>query len=90
MASSTVLSIADLTKLIQATYQHPLGVFLRPLFLLAFFGFLRISNLLPKCSAHWNAHFTLLRGDIVLGSDHAIIGLKWTKSRQSRARLSHV
>ena len=52
LSNPTILSIADLTALIQATFTHPLGFFLRPLFLLAFFGFFRISNLLPKSSVH--------------------------------------
>ena len=41
ISTHTILSIEDLTALVQATFTHPLGVFLRPLFLLGFFGFLR-------------------------------------------------
>ena len=46
----TSLSLAwGCNALVQATYTHPLGKFIRPLFLLGFFGFFRISNLLEIC-----------------------------------------
>ena len=43
VSTSTIL-----TTLIQATHHHSLGVFLRPLFLLAFFGFLLFHMALSK------------------------------------------
>ena len=90
ISPQAILSIEDLTALVQATFTHPHGVLLRPLFLLAFFGFVRISNLLPKSALHYDPHFTLLRQDVALSSQHATITLKFTKSRQSRSRLSYV
>ena len=45
-----IFSIQDLTDLVHLTASHPWGVALRAQFLLAFFAFLRISNLLPHSS----------------------------------------
>ena len=47
-----VFSISNMQALIRASGHHPLGRLLRPLFLLAFFGFLRISNLLHIIIIH--------------------------------------
>ena len=53
-----VFSISDLQALIRASLQHPFGLVLRPLFLLAFFGFLHISNLFPSSAFHFDPHST--------------------------------
>ena len=85
-----IFSIQNLTDLVHLTDSHPWGIVLKPLFLLAFFAFLRISNLLPQSSTHYDPHYTLLRKDIVFKSGMAIVTLRFTKSRQSRSSLTHI
>ena len=88
LAPKSVFTISQLVSLVQLAHKHPLAVLLVPLFLLAFFAFLRISNLLPKSKYHWDNHHTLLRKDISFTPSGLTIVLRWTKSRQSRSQIS--
>ena len=45
--------------------------------------------MLPS-SVHYDPHFTLLRRDVRFSSQHAILVLRHTKSRQSRSILPHI
>ena len=58
LSQKAVYSIADMHNLIRVAASHLLGLVFIPLFLLGFFAFLRISNLLQS-SIHYDPHFTL-------------------------------
>ena len=88
--SKEIFSIQDLTNLIHLTLAHPWGLVLRPLFVLAFFAFLRISNLLPQSAHHYDSHYTLLWRDVAFKDNMTTITLRYTKSRQSRSTLTHL
>ena len=90
LVPKSVFTIFQLVSLVQLALKQPLAILLVPLFLLAFFAFLRISNLLPKSRFHWDNHCTLLRKDISFTPSGLTIVLRWTKSRQSRSQLSKV
>ena len=85
-----IFTLPQFQALIQATGSHPLGIFLKPLFLLAFFGFLRISNLLPQSSTNWDPHYTLLWQDVTWDPSIITIRLRWTKTRQSRSQTAAI
>ena len=55
----------------------------RCLFLLAFFGFLRISNCVPRSSSMYDLYKQLARGDIILAPPGLQIIVKWSKTIQT-------
>lgn len=56
----------------------------RTIFLLAFFGFFRISNLVPRTSLQFDATRNLCRGDIIISHPGLQVILKWSKTLQAR------
>ena len=59
------------------------------LYLLAFFSFLRLSNMVPHsfCSFDISRH---LRGDIIFSHDMAMVLVKWSKTIQSRDKVARI
>lgn len=91
LSPKDIFTIPQLTQLIHLTSSHKLGLYLRPLFLLAFFGFLRISNLLPKSAYSYDPHMLLLRQDVQFNPSGGLtLTLKWSKARQSRSQQARV
>ena len=58
------------------------GFLYRAIFLLAFFGFLRLSNLAPSSSRLFDPSRHFLRSDIIFGPPGAHIIVKWAKAMQ--------
>lgn len=56
----------------------------KAIFLLAFFGFFRISNLVPRTSVMFDASRHLCRGDILVSNPGLQVIIKWSKTLQSR------
>ena len=78
-----IFSLEILTQIIRACHILDQPSMYRCLFLLAFFGFLRISNLVPPSGCSFDPFRHLTRGDLI----HAYPGLqlvvKWSKTIQS-------
>ena len=53
-----------------------------PLFLLALFGFLRLSNLVPPSICQFNPGVHLARGDLLAMPSHGTLIIKWSKTLQ--------
>ena len=66
-----------LTRIIAAcdTLQFPF--IFKPLYLLAFFSFLRISNILPHAITSFDPTCQLAVGDVIFSQDAATIIIKW-------------
>jgi hypothetical protein len=78
------VSVLLLRQLVQATL--PLGVWgvvFRFAILLAFFGFLRQSNLAPRTASQFDSARHSRRRDVVFTKQGAFIRLRWTKTLQS-------
>ena len=77
-----VFDIPTLRKIVIASrsFEHPLVY--RALYLLAFFGFFHISNLLPDKKSNFNIMKQLCRGDVIFEPTRAIIVIKWSKTIQ--------
>ena len=67
---------------------HPL-VF-KSLYLLAFLGFLRNSNLLPSSRLSFDLKKQLCRGEVIIEVNYAIILLKWSKTLQASNQESFI
>ena len=63
---------------------HPIGVIYKCVFVLAFFGMLRISNLLPVSAGAFNIRENLCNADVWEHTPGLVIMLRWSKTRQTR------
>ena len=85
--------LIDQTLLLQivtvsAHLQFPLVY--TPLYLLAFFSYLRISNILPHAAKNFDKTRHLCVGDVVFAFQRAIIVVKWSKTLQDRVKTTTV
>ena len=64
-----------------------LGKIFKAVFLLGFFGFLRLSNIVPHSKSTFDSTRHLTRGDVVFSKKFLKLTLKWTKTIQTRDRL---
>ena len=78
-----VLTPQTLTRLIQLVNLLPLGPLYTAASLLAFYGFFRISNLLPLTSKAFQPSNHLTRGDVSITSTGVTVFIKWTKTLQA-------
>ena len=78
-----------LTSIVQNCAFTYMGVIFKAAYLLGFFGFLRLSNLVPHTAAGFSHLKHLCKGDFFFTSTEVIILLKWTKTLQlhNQARL---
>ena len=65
--------------------EHPL--FFSALYILAFFSFLKISNMVPHSASTFDVYRHLFHGDVMLSYDMAIILVKWYKTNQLRNKV---
>ena len=60
-----------------------LGHIFKSIYLVAFFGFFRLSNLVPHSIAEFSLLKHLTRGDIFFSPSYVIVLLKWSKTMQT-------
>ena len=77
------ITISLLDKITKACDTLRYGCVCKAVFLLAYFAFLRISNVVPVSVKAFDATRNLLRGDVIFGPPGAHIIIKWSKSMQS-------
>ena len=81
--SKQVLTPLTLTQLIVLTNSIPLGPMYKAIFLLAFHGFLRISNLVPLSHRAFDPTRHLTREDVSITNIGISIFIKWSKTFQA-------
>ena len=72
-----------LVRLANACDKVKYGIVYKAAFLLAYFAFLRLSNIAPPTVNAFDVTRHLLRSDVIFGSPGARIVLKWAKAMQS-------
>ena len=78
-----IIDIPMLTKIISQCDRLYLGMVYKAAFLLSFFSFLRISNLVPCSISSFDPLKQLARGDIIMAPPGAHIIVKWSKTLQN-------
>ena len=80
----------DLEKIIKmcTKFQYPL--IFQTLYIFAYFGFLRIFNLVPPSVRTFNIKKHLARGDVFPVSDTLILLVKWSKTLQASNQGSYI
>ena len=76
-------TIETLTRLVHACDQLTYGKVYKAAYLLAFFAFLRLSNVAPSSPSSFDVTRHLIRSDIIFGHPGAHVVLKWAKAMQS-------
>ena len=79
---ATPLTVSSLRLLVQHVLTLPHGVLFAAVFVMAFFLFLRASNIAPEIVHKFDKtrHFT--RGDVHFDGYQLVVSLKWTKTLQ--------
>ena len=77
-------------KLIQACHSFPLSSVFKTIYLFAFFGFFRISNLAPASKLMFDIKMHLCRGDVIVHDEFLIILVKWSKTLQVASKGTYV
>ena len=77
-----LLNICDITE--------PHGAIYRCIFTMAFFGMLRLSNLVPSTSATFNVRENLCAADVWEHPPGLVIMSRWSKTRQHRGQTHYI
>ena len=80
------LTIPILLKLVHACNSIRYGFLYKAIFLVAYFAFLRLSNMAPSSSKLFDSTRHFLRSDVVFGSPGAHIIVKWAKAMQGSSK----
>ena len=83
LTQDMLISILDVTAKLEAP-----EIF-TALYLLAFFSFLRLSNMVPHTFKNFDGSRHLARGDIIFSHDMAIILVKWSKTLPYRLGITY-
>ena len=78
------LDIPLLKRIIEQCDSLEFPVVFKPLYLVVFFSFLRLSNVLPYSVDSFDYTRQLARGDVIFGDSGAVLLLKWSKIIQNR------
>ena len=85
-----IFDIQSLTAIISMCDRFPFGYIYKAVFILAFFAFLRLSNLFPSSIASFSSSTHLCRGDIIIQPKFATLILKWSKTLQKQSQFATV
>ena len=81
------IDIQLLTSILQvADTLHHSHIF-KPLYILAYFSFLRLSNILPHTVASFDYTRHLAKGDVIFAQDQVLLIIKWSKTMQNRQQI---
>ena len=82
-----IMSLDTLKTLVSLCNTIPSGQTFKAAFLLAFFAFLRISNIAPHASGAFDASRHLTPNDLKVSKNFMNVTIKWSKTLQTRDRV---
>ena len=85
-----IFDVNMLERIILTCNVFPHAKVYKSIYLLAFFGFLRISNLVPSSVKKFDWTKQLCREDVLLQSHQAVVILKWSKTMQATNQGSFI
>ena len=90
LKSHSILDEHMLKQVLLVCHELQNSLVFSAIYLLAFFSFLRLSNIVPHSTSTFNVSRHLARGDIIFGLDLAIIVVKWSKTNQFRNKVARI
>ena len=88
MKNTSILTDAMIFDILETTAQLEDPQVFTALYLLAFFSFLRLSNMVPHSFTSFDLSRHLARGDIIFSHDMAVVLVKWSQTIQSRDKIA--
>ena len=79
-----------LARIVEVCCELPYPVVFRALYLLCFFSFLRLSNILPHSLTSFDSSRLLCRAEITFSDKDAVIIVKWSKTLQDRRHIATI
>ena len=87
--SVRIMDLDTLRKLVYWCDHSYMGIVYKAVFLTAFYGFLRLSNLAPHSHLSFDSSRHITAGDVMFAKTFVKIILKWSKTNQNR-NIAHV
>ena len=87
LSSKNVISVENLLKIVHCCDTLYMGPIFKAVFLVAFFGFFRLSNLAPHSFASFDISRHLAAGDIFFSKQFVKILVKWAKTLQTHDQI---
>ena len=87
LVQRNIISLQILTDMVRQCDLHRTGKIFKSIFLIAFFGFLRISNLSPTSLSTFDSSRHLTPGDVSIHKNCMKLRLKWSKTMQNRDKV---
>ena len=88
--STPVFSIDMLRDIVIQSQKFEFSHIFAALYLLAFYSFLHLSNIVPHSFMGFDISRHLARGDVIFGDTSAVIIIKWSKTNQLRNKVHYV
>ena len=85
-----LLDIHVLEQIIHQCDYFQFPIIFKTLYLLLFFSFLRLSNVLPHSVNTFDNTRQLARGDVIFTEDGALIIIKWSKTMKDRKNFATI
>ena len=82
-----IIDIPLLYRIIQVCDTMYMGQIFKAIYLLAFYSFLHLSNIVPHSISQFDSSRHLARGDIILDKSAGKVIIKWSKTIQNRCRI---
>ena len=77
-----IIDVSLLLQIVQQCNYTYMGQIFKPVYLLAFYSFLRMSNLVPHSMAAFSPLRQLAQGDIIFKPGKIVVLVKWSKTMQ--------
>ena len=90
LKTTAVFSIEMLRDIVIQSQKFEFSQVFIPLYLLAFYSFLRLSNIAPHAFTGFDTSRHVARGDLIFGNSSAVLILKWSKTNQLRNKVHYV
>ena len=90
LKTTPVFSIEMLQDIVLQSQKFEFPLVFSALYLLAFYSFLRLSNIVPHAFSGFDISRHLARGDVIFGDSSAVVILKWSKTNQLRDKVHYV
>ena len=79
-----IINVPLLKSIVQLCDPMYMGQIFKAVYLLSFFSFLRLSNLVPHAIVQFSPLKHLAQGDLIFRPDNVIVLLKWSKTMQGK------
>ena len=86
VTTRNIMSLSTLETLVQLCESLPSGISFKAIFLIAFFVFLRISNVAPQSLSQFDPSRHLTPADVKISKKYMKLIIKWSKTMQTRDR----